>query len=233
MKNLSILFSALLLSFLSLNLSADNELRLNSLPDKNHPFTLKPQAASDDEGVKGKILITAGIGLNFLGTSLELRYLTSPYYDFSDVITGHQASPMYNAAIDYGLGKQVSVGVAFGYQTVRINMQDVGSPNANYHDDWVRIHLAARGDYYIIANEEVSLYTGAKLGYNLFTVSTTIPKSMEPNYLENLGVYPNPISAQAHFGFSYFVKGIAGFNAEFGIGYGGPYILAVGATIKI
>lgn len=233
MKKQTLFLTAFALFVLSLNLSAYDGLKLNALPDKNHPFKLSPSASDSDEGVKGKIIITAGIGLNFIGTSLELRYLTSPYYYFEGNLNGHKASPMYNVAVDYGLGEKVSVGVAFGYQTIQINFRDIYTTGDSYHDNWTRIHFAARGDYYIVAKENISLYTGVKLGYNLYTVTTTLPANDFPNYTENLGVYPPPVSAQAHFGFSYFVSGIFGVNAEFGLGYGGPYMFAAGATVKI
>ena len=217
----------------SLNLKAYDGLNLTALPKKDQAFVLKRLPGDEDEGVKGKIIVTAGIGLNWLGTTMELRYLTSSYYDYSGSISGHQTMPMFNIAGDYGLLKNLSVGGAFGYQTVRINFSDIGGPSLGYHDTWTRLHFAVRGDYYIVANKNISLYTGAKLGYNIYTVQTTIPASVEPNYLQNMNVYTNPISAQAHFGFSYFVNGAVGVNAEFGLGYGGPYMLAVGATVKL
>lgn len=232
MKKLSLII-VFAFCILSLNLKAYDGMNLTALPKKDHPFVLKHSAGDEDEGVKGKIIVTAGIGLNWIGTTMELRYLTSNYYDYTDVMTGHQNTPMFNIAGDYGLMERLSVGVAFGYQTVRINFTDISAYGKNDHDTWTRLHFAVRGDYYIVANKNISLYTGAKLGYNIYTVETTISPAVEPNYLQNMNVYTNPISAQAHFGFSYFVNGAVGVNAEFGLGYGGPYMLAIGATVKL
>lgn len=231
MKKQTLFLTALVLCMFSLNIRAYDGIKLNALPDKNHPFKLSP-SSDDDEGVKGKIIVTAGVGLNLLGTTLELRYLANAIYDFEGNIAGHNAWPMINAGVDYGLGKQVSVGVAFGYQKVTMNLKDVVAVNDTHYDTWTRIHFAARGDYYIVAKENISLYTGVKLGYNLYAVSSTVPENYYPGYKDNLW-YPQPLSAQAHFGFSYFVKGIVGFNAEIGLGYGVPYLFAAGVTVKI
>lgn len=231
MKKQTPLIIAFLFCIFSMNLSAYDGIKLSALPDKNHPFTLNKKVTDDfEEGVKGKIIITGGLGVNFFGTTLELRYITGNY---NSSTMNHQASPMYNLGVDYGLGEQVSIGVAFGYQTTRIIFHDVFVNGDSYHDTWTRVHLAVRGDYYIVANEEVSLYTGVKAGYNMYTATTNLPASSFPNYIETLEVYPSLISLQAHFGFSYFVKGIVGFNAEVGIGYAAPYVFAGGVTVKI
>ncbi|HLC84120.1 MAG TPA: hypothetical protein VJI69_09835 [Bacteroidia bacterium] len=219
----------ILLSIISVSsMRAYDGTKLNALSGK--PFHLK--SGADEEGVKGKIIITAGVGLNLLGTTLELRYIGNTIYNFDGNIAGHDAWPMINGAVDYGLGKQVSVGVAFGYQKVTMNLKNVVAANDKHYDTWTRIHFAARGDYYIVAKENISLYTGVKLGYNLYSVSSTVPTSVYPGYTSNLW-YPQPLSAQAHFGFSYFVKGMVGFNAEVGLGYGVPYLFAAGVTVKI
>jgi len=212
----------------SLNLSANNGLKLSSLPDKNRPFMLHPVSDSDN-GIKGKVMLTAGIGLNLFATYLEARYTLSTNYNFEGNITSHQSSPMFNAALDYGLGKRLSAGAAFGYQTARINFED-GTYGARYYDTWTRIHLAIRGDYYIIAKDNISLYTGAKFGYNMYTVNSTYNV---PGYVSRLDVYPSVVSVQAHFGFSYYAGGRVGFNTEVGLGFGGPYLIAAGLAIKI
>ena len=140
-------------------------------------------------------------------------------------------TPMFNVMADYGLGKKVTVGVAFGYQKATVDW-DFGSFSTGYIDTWTRIHLAVRGDYDIIAKDNMVMYTGAKIGYNIYSLSSTA-SAWDPNYQTDLNVHLNPISVQAHFGFSYFFAKIVGLNAEVGIGYGGPYLFAIGATVKI
>lgn len=231
MKKTAALLIAFVYGISSMDLKANDGLKLRSLPDKDHPFILKP-ADDESEGMKGKILITAGAGLNLLGTTLELRYLANTIYSFDGNISGHTTLPMINAMVDYGLGEKVSVGVAFGYQKVVMNLKNIAVANDSHHDTWTRLHFSVRGDYYIIAKEKINLYTGAKFGYNLYSVSSTVPTSIYPGYTDNLW-YPSAMSAQAHFGVSYFVNGMIGFNAEIGLGYGAPYLFGAGLAIKI
>lgn len=232
MRKLFTLITVSLLCISSLHLSAYNGIKLNSLSEGNRPFVLKPVEDSEN-GVKSKIIATAGAGLNLFGMYMELRYLASTYYSYEDNIAGHQSSPMINVMVDYGLGKKFSAGIAFGYQTAKVNLKDVVYYGDRYQDNWTRMHFAVRGDYYIVAKENISLYTGAKFGYNMYTVTSNVPTFYYPNYVNNIGVYPSAISAQAHFGFSYFMNGLFGFNAEVGLGWGGPYLAAAGLTIKI
>lgn len=205
-----------------------------SLTGVKKPFVIKSLKASDsDDGVKGKIMITAGAGFNVFGTILEARYLLSSNYNYDGYISSHKTSPMYNLGVDYGLGEKFSVGVAVGFQTAKIQFSDLYTTNDNYYDSWKRILIAARGDYYIIAKENISLYTGLKLGFNMYTVTTNLPPSDYPNYIENMDVYPQPASVQAHFGFSYYFNDMIGFNTEVGLGFGGPYLFHAGLAIKI
>lgn len=218
----------------SFDVGAYEKFKLQQLPAKKQPFIIKSLAQdASDEGVKGKIMATAGVGFNIFGKLLEGRYYLSTYYDFGDNISSSQGSPMYNIGVDYGFAKKFSVGVAFGYQTAVINLKDVVRMGDHYEDRWTRIHMAFRGDYYIVAKENLNLYTGLKFGYNMYTVKTTVPAQYYPGYLSNLDVTPQPLSIQAHFGFSYYFMDMIGFNAEVGVGFGGPYLFAAGVAVKI
>jgi hypothetical protein len=234
MKN-KLLLSIACLMCVSSALSA-KEFPSYSLTKAKHSFVIKSlkDAADDENGIKGKIMISADVGLNTIGKNIELRYYGSSYYYYDGNISNSQASPFYNLGVDYGLGKKVSVGVAFGFQTARITFdQNVSGNGVVAYDSWRRIHASVRGDYYIIAKEKISLYTGLKLGLNLYTVSTTLPSYNYPNYIENMGVTPQPLCVQAHFGFSYYFNGMIGINTEIGLGVGTPYLFAVGLAIKL
>ncbi|MDF2436068.1 MAG: hypothetical protein K0Q95_444 [Bacteroidota bacterium] len=185
---------------------------------------------SDDNGVKGKVIIGANAGFNVFATLLTARYYLSDYYDFDGYISSAKASPLFHLSVDYGFARKFSAGVDFGYQNARI---DVSSYGSTFTDSWNRILLAARGDYHIIAKENMSLYTGLKLGYNMYTVNSTASEKDLPGYTSRLGVNPQATSVQAHFGYSYFFRGKLGVNAEVGIGFGGPYLFSAGLAYKI
>jgi hypothetical protein len=231
-KLIPVIICALLLS--SFKLSAFQEFKLTPLKDSKSPFVISSLKKTDsDEGVKGKIMINAGVGFNIFATLLEARYYLSSNYDFNGYISSTKASPMYNLSLDYGLARKFSVGGAFGIQTAKVNFTNVYTNGDHYEDRWTRLHLAVRGDYYIVAKENLNLYTGLKLGYNIYTVKTTIPSNRDPEYLSYLDVTPQPISVQAHLGFSYYFMDMVGFNTEVGIGFGGPYLFAIGLAVKL
>ena len=201
---------------------------------------IEPGKKDDGDGVKGKIIVTAGAGYNFARLNFALRYDLSEYFYDSRNGTSYSInpSPIGNVIIDYGIAERVTVGVAFGYQRTTVNWQrDRYSPSGNIidiineTDTWTRIHLAVRGDYRIIAKEEFGLYTGLRLGYNSYTMISTY-SAFDPTYPTNLNVSFSPVTAQAHFGFSYWFMGMVGLNAEVGLGYGGPYVAAIGLTGK-
>ena len=115
-------------------------------------------------------------------------------------------------------------------------MQDTntatGEAGLIYTDIWQRFHFAARGDYYMVARDKFSLYTGLKIGYNRYSMTST-RDVIYPTYTQELNVNPSPVSVQAHIGMSYFWRSMIGFNAELGLGVGGPYVFALGAAVKI
>ncbi len=231
MKKITLLTIGLFLAAQTSNLSAGNFTDLN-LQTKN--------TGSDDDGIKGKIMFNGGIGLNLMGPSLQVKYtLSSMWSNASYESLRSKQSPMFNFGVDYGLANKFSAGVAFGYQTAKViidsyeyNNNTGNSDLVTNTDSWKRIHFAIKGDYHIIAKEHISLYTGVKIGYNHYSMTSTYTK-FDPTYTSRLNVTPSPVSLQAHFGINYYFNGMIGFNAEVGIGYGGPYIFAAGLAVKI
>ncbi len=232
MKIATSLLIAFVLCVFSYTLSASDGLKLSSIPDKNHTFILKHVNDSAEDGIKGKIMITVGVEFNSWGSALQKKYLSSRNYSFIGNIESHPASPMFYAMVDYGFSKKISFGIAFGYQTAKIKLKDIDNTEDKYFDSWQRVHLAARGDYFIISKENLNLYTGIKIGYNIYRVTSNVPESIYPGYLKNLDVYPSEGTFQAHLGFCYYIKMI-GLNAEIGLGYDLQYLCAVGIKIKI
>jgi hypothetical protein len=245
-----------ILIFSVLNIIASAKQNTDSIAKANNDivkhFKLLTPKSKYDMGDKGKIIVTAGFGVNFVSFNAKLRYAESNYFDESRSQTNSSIyvkySPMYNAVIDYGIGRKVTIGAAFGYQRASVNWTSYDTPyNPNYGyysysypypihelpqtDTWTRIHVAVRGDYRIISKDELGMYTGVRLGYNLYHMSSTY-SVIDPTYENNLGVSFLPFSVQAHFGFSYWVEGIIGINTEIGIGIGGPYVGAIGITGK-
>lgn len=194
---------------------------------------IEPKGSGDD-GVKGKIMVNAGIGLNGTRALLLLQYSgyeTSTNY--VPIITSSSQIPLINVGVDYGFARRFSFGAAFGFQSIKLNASAASNGIAGT-DTWTRFHMAGRADYYIVANENINLYTGLKIGYNIYNVKSTYT-SIDPSYISDLKTYvsgPLKTGVQAHFGFSYFFNGMIGVNTEVGIAVGGPYYFAAGLGFK-
>jgi hypothetical protein len=197
----------------------------------NYPISLIRVNDSKDSGIKRKIMITAGVGLNLLGRNLQKTYLKSSNYSFIGNIESHKTSAMFNAGVDYGIRKKISVGAAFGYQKAVINLMHLDNTDDRYFDSWKRVYLALRGDYFLRSKENFDLYSGVSIGYNKYTVTSNVPDTLYPDYLENMDVKPSELTVQGHVGFHYYIKRV-GFNAEAGFGYGAPIIGTFGLTVK-
>lgn len=185
-------------------------------------------------GIKGKYLIGMGPGFNLMGAAIRLQYSNSTYWKDHDLsgLSGTSA-PMFNVSADYGITERFSAGIAFGYQVLRLQVHDsTESSGIIYTDLWKRVHIAARGDYYIVAKNKISVYTGLKIGYNVYSMSST-RTIFYPTYQQELNVHPSSLSLQAHIGMSCYFNSIVGANAEVGLGVGGPYLLALGVALKI
>ncbi len=195
---------------------------------------LNVKSVDDENGIRGKLLFSTGIGYNIWGDRLDAKYSSTLFradkYENEQVRT----SPIFNFSIDYGIIKNLSAGVSIGYQKAAVTYLYYGvSDNVTYTDNWTRIHTSVRVDYHILAKEKLSLYTGLKYGYNNYSVESDLNKSY-PNYNAKYNIHMNTLhSVQAHLGFSYYFNKTIGLNAETGLGIGGPYLGAIGLAIKI
>lgn len=149
------------------------------------------------------------------------------------------ATPIYNFSIDYGLSKKLSIGIATGYQTCKFNYQYSNGPIfdafGNHEDNWPPIMIGVKGNYYIIANKNICLYTGPQLGYNNHSKTSTAIDSIPHGIGKDEERYGKafPLSINAHFGFSYYFKGFVDLNTEISLGFGSPYLFAGAITFKL
>ena len=153
--------------------------------------------------VRGQLMITGGIGANIWGTLLQYNYMSGSYWkNTANTISG-SSKPMFVIAADYGLGRRFSAGLAFGYQSAKVAVSDhyyisAGKP-IPYEDRWKRLHFAVRGDFYFVQLERMNLYTGLKLGYSTFTM-TSQRSEVQPLYTSQLHVKPLAVSVQERLG---------------------------------
>jgi hypothetical protein len=195
---------------------------------------LKKSKGRGSDDIKGKMVFTAGVGFNTTTSLTAARYEVSSYWvntlGNSATMISQKSIPLINFMFDYGIGSKVTIGLGFGYQTMTFVW---GNSLVSYTDNWTRYALALRGDYRILARENIGMYTGLRIGYNFYSMTSTATAHFDPNYVSNLSVQPTAVAVQAHFGFSYYFNGMIGANVEVGLAIGGPYYSAVGLTFKL
>jgi hypothetical protein len=201
--------------------------------DNSLPSILKKgkKGGRGSDGIKGKMIFTLGLGFNTTPSVTAVRYASSSdtaNHGYRSVLSFSSFAPIYNMMFDYGIADRFTVGLGFGYQSFNIVW---GDPNVSFVDTWKRIAISARADYRIIASETIGLYTGLRVGYNMYTLTSTA-SNYDKSYVDRNTVHPQAVAFQAHFGFSYYFSGMVGANVEVGLAVGGPYYSAVGLTIK-
>ncbi len=221
MNNIRVLFFAVLVGF-----SSAESMAYTVKSNK----AMAPKRSFADDGIGGKLVITPGAGFNILGTTLLVKYnLRDIYYGF-DANKG-KSSAMYNFSMDYGIAEKISVGFAYGFQTATITINDGAA--SGWIDTWTRNHFSVRADYYFVAEQHNFFYGGIKIGYNVFGLKTTAKGYTAEQYKNRINVHPNPFSAQIHIGYTHYFKSRIGANIEAGIGYGGPFLGAIGISVKL
>ena len=112
--------SLLLLAFLLIGnqIAAGNNPFKEKLDFSKKEMPLRYKAPfGEEDGIKNKFLISAGAGFNIWGGLITLRYISSNYWEnrnYQSIIPN--GNPMLNASVDYGVLKNFSVGLAFGYR---------------------------------------------------------------------------------------------------------------------
>lgn len=227
-------FSTFFIASTNISNAAKLNLQINDINTSSSPAKTA-KGNNGDNGIKGKIMVSGAVGFNATRTLLLAKYIAADDIagNITPVISSTSQVPLINLGVDYGLASKFSAGVAFGYQSIKLNA-DAANNGIAGTDTWTRIHMAVRGDYYIVTNDNINLYTGLKIGYNIYNVKSTY-SSLNPNYISNLKSEvgtPLTTGVQAHFGFSYYFNGMIGFNTEAGLAVGGPYYFAVGVGFK-
>lgn len=168
--------------------------------------------ASKTPYAKGQTVGQLGIGVGGLGG----------FYGSSNL-------PVLSLGLDFGIEKNISVGGRVGYTSSTFESPFfVQGTNRNYRWKYTYITIAGRGSYhYPIDNENVDLYGGIDLGYNIVSSKYEGDATTRNIVASASGSY---VFWGVHLGGRYyFAKTFAAF-AELGYGFG---ILNVGISMKL
>jgi hypothetical protein len=184
-------------------------------------------------GLLDKHIITIGVDLNGASANTGLSYTNSKFWKdtlhFASISAVTQ-TPMYNLMMDFGIQDKMTMGFAFGYQTMSVVWQEGGAFGATFTDSWMRIGGALRFDYHFVATEEMLFYAGLRAGYSYNSMTSTFTQ-YDKNYTKSMDGAPSKIIGQVHAGFSYFF-GVVGINLEAGYSYGETFMAGGGLSFK-
>jgi hypothetical protein len=230
-KSATLLFIVFLLCSFGLEAAGTDSVNIASL---NLPPILKQgHGRRGSGGLLDKHLITVGIDLNGAAVNTQNNYINSKFW--KDTL--HYASvssvaqiPMLNLMLDFGIQDKMTMGFAFGYQTLSVVWQEGGAFGATFTDNWMRIGGSLRFDYHFVATEEMLVYAGIRGGYSYNSMTSTFTQ-YDKSYVKSMDGAPSKIIGQVHAGFSYFF-GVVGINLEAGYSYGETYMAGGGLTFK-
>ncbi len=151
------------------------------------------------------------------------------YFDCSTI------SPNIGGAIDFGISRKCSVGLALNYQSEMVSWTPSNEIISDFFDKVTRTNIAGRFLYHLNKeNNQVDPYVGVRTGISVWQ---DIPSS--GNYLSgstNIITFinlPNLLvpSLQVLFGVHLYLNRFVGAFVETGIG--SPYLFAGGLTVRI
>ena len=184
-------------------------------------------SACRHKSIKGKIYLSAGYGQSTILWRIYGTFILG--YDQH----GISQSIVKNATADYGITKDMSVGVCIAYQTTSGVPQGITYNTGGAIETTTRLNLTARILRYVYCTHNIEIYYGLRFGISHWTDEVGTPPSNYDQYITGpaLGytdiVYP---SFQVPVGIR-FLEGPIGIHAEIGIG--APYFAEAGLTLKI
>lgn len=134
--------------------------------------------------------------------------------------------PAIQVTYDYGLNKWFSLGGAASYQSMKINYTDLDY--GSYTTSLNRLNVALRALFHYANSGKVDLYSGLRLGYTNWNVSTTsTDPDYDPNSVFNGGGFAPQVIL---FGFRGYFSEHIGLNSELTIG--APHYFSVGLNYR-
>lgn len=134
--------------------------------------------------------------------------------------------PAIQVTYDYGLEKWFSLGAAVSYQSMKIDYTDM--TYGNYKTSLDRLNVALRALFHYANSGKADLYSGLRLGYTNWNVSST---STDPDYDPNSVFKGGGFAPQVILvGFRGYFTDHIGLNSELTVG--APHYFSIGLNYR-
>jgi opacity protein-like surface antigen len=185
-----------------------------------------------EKPVAHKSTICLNIGESLVGNLIG-SLNNAANLDYSSNVT---SMPAFQMTYDYQVNNWFSIGAAGSYQMMGVKVK-----NWSYYDEsdnlvtedfktsLNRLNVAVRPLFHYGNMERFDMYSGLRIGYTKWNVSTT---STDPNYDALKLVKGGHVAFQlVMFGLRAYVTDNIGLNCELGLG--GPHYFAVGLNVRL
>ncbi|MGQ0828543.1 MAG: hypothetical protein ACT4ON_09130 [Bacteroidota bacterium] len=185
----------------------------------------------------GESVITVGAGYSILGIASSINVNNDTNSLLHDNFV---ANPFLVGSYDIGLAEIVSLGLSYSYQSFRYTYDGYSRSRNNakvrFTDKFTRTNYGLRLLFHFGKKETVDMYSGIRLGYTVWGISTDNDQYSDYKPEDAKGAVPWALrvniknthyTGQAIFGIRYFFTKNLGFNWEIGIGPPGLFMLGL------
>lgn len=144
---------------------------------------------------------------------------------FGSVLSGDLVLPPTSLSFEYGLMEDIGVGVYFGYATAEEVLNFYSGEQ--YRWDYTYTLIGLRGAYHFWSTDNIDVYGGAMLGWNVATAEYS-SDDIDESLVDDVDVGGFAFSLYA--GGRYYVNDMFGFYGE--LGYGISFF-NLGLTLKL
>ncbi|NJK95016.1 MAG: hypothetical protein HC905_09000 [Bacteroidales bacterium] len=134
--------------------------------------------------------------------------------------------PAIQVTYDYGISDFFSLGAAVSHQGMKIDYTDINY--GDYRTKINRLNVAARALFHYGNSGKIDMYSGLRLGYTNWGVSTN---SKDPDYVADDVVKGGGFAPQVIlFGFRGYFSEHIGLNSELAVG--APHYFSIGLNFR-
>lgn len=178
---------------------------------------------------QNQVVVSAGMGYS-IGQAIFKGILNAIEAGGTNTVS---SIPIINVMVDYGISENFSLGAAYSFNSFSWSDSSIDPSGVITSVDLsaARHNIGLRPLFHFGNNEKVDLYTGARLGTSIWSLSGSATDSQGNDTGASTDIPAGVVTVQALFGVRTYFTDVIGANFEVGIG-NAPYFVAGGLSLK-
>ncbi len=178
---------------------------------------------------QNQVVVSAGMGYS-IGQAIFKGILNAIEAGGTNTVS---SIPIINVMVDYGITENFSLGAAYSFNSFSWSDSSIDPSGVITSVDLsaARHNIGLRPLFHFGNNEKVDLYTGARLGTSIWSLSGSATDSQGNDTGASTDIPAGVVTVQALFGVRTYFTDVIGANFEVGIG-NAPYFVAGGLSLK-